>query len=296
MLRLANRLNAVEIPSDLSHWQTSQPLMMRAAAWLNRTLPRGRGAVPRVIGRCFGHRWTTTIRTDSGCVLAVDPANLDLFLTIQREGSWEPWIRRVCQMVMRDGGVLFDVGANAGTITNETALACPGITVKAFEPQLALAKLVAVSAALNGLDDVEVFPVAVGETSGSVQLHLPAHALHASLMASGEAGERSVSVPLIRLDEVVESERLPAPTLIKIDVEGGELGVLKGALRLLTATQPAVIFEANESSERFGYTRDDLFALLRQCGPYQFFRIAPGDVLACPQSRCEAFQSVYSQL
>ncbi len=296
MTNTAAMLRPLETPADLVVWGSPQPLMMRTAALLNRVLPRGKGAVPRWIGRRFGGGWTTTIRTDSGCVLAVDPANLDLFVTIEREGAWEPWIRRVCGLAMRDGGVMFDVGANAGAIANETALACPGITVKAFEPQLELAKLVVVSAALNRLDDIEVFPVAVGESSGMVELHKPAHALHASLKACGEAGETSVTVPLVSLDDLVASQRIPPPNFIKVDVEGGELGVLKGALRLLAQHQPAVIFEVNESSERFGYARDDLFGLFRQCGPYTFFRVAPGDVLACPEARTDQFAPYYSRL
>jgi FkbM family methyltransferase len=296
MINTAAKLDALETPADLSSWRNAQPLMMRSAAWLNRVLPRGKGAVPRWIGRRFGDGWTTTIRTDSGCVLAVDPSNLDLFVTIEREGAWEPWIRRVCGLAMRDGGVMFDVGANAGAIANETALACPGITVKAFEPQLELAKLVVISAALNRLDDIEVFPVAVGESFGTVELHQPAHALHASLKASGEAGETRVTVPLVSLDELVFSDRLPPPTFIKVDVEGGELGVFKGASQLLKNHRPAVIFEANESAERFGYHREDVFNLIRQCGPYHFFRIAPGDVLACPEGRIDQFAPHYSRL
>ena len=290
------KIEVIEKPADIQRWSTGQPPMMKLAALLNRVSPRGKGAIPRMIGRQFGRGWTTTIQTDSGCKLAVDSANLDLFVTIENEGSWEPWIRRVCSLAMKGGGVMFDVGANAGAISNETALACPGITIKAFEPQADLARLVAVSAALNGLDKIEVFPVAVGDHEGTVQLHLPAHALHASLVTSGEAGESVVDVPLISLDLMVDSGRVPAPTFIKVDVEGGELGVLNGARTLFRDHQPVVIFEANESSDRFGYCREDLFKLFRDCGDYEFFCIAPGDVLACPESRSSEFESTYTRI
>ena len=292
---LMTKLDAVEVPGDISRWTAGQPAMMRLAALLNRVAPRGKGAIPRMIGRRFGSSWTTTIKTDSGCLLAVDPANLDLFVTIENLGSWEPWIRRVCREAMKNGGVMFDVGANAGAISVETALACPDITIKAFEPQSELAELVAISAALNGLNNVQVFPVAVGDHEGTVQLHKPAHALHASLMASGETGESVTDVPLISLDSVVESGQCPAPSFIKVDVEGGELGVLEGARNILANHQPVVIFEANESSERFGYDREDLFELFRQCGDYDFFAIAPGDVLASPKERSPEFAATYKK-
>lgn len=289
-------LEVMAMPADLQIWNAGQPALMKIAALFNRVSPRGKGAIPRMIGKKFGRQWTTTIQTDSGCKLAVDPNNLDLFVTIENQGAWEPWIRRVCALAMKDGGVMFDVGANAGAISNETALACPGITIKAFEPQLELARLVSVSASLNGLDNIEVFPVAVGDHEGTVQLHQPAHALHASLMTSGESGESVVDVPLVSLDAMVDQGKIPAPTFIKVDVEGGELGVFNGARKILRDHQPVVIFEANESSDRFGYSRDDLFNLFRECGDYEFFWIAPGDVLACPKSRDSEFSSVYKRI
>ncbi|WP_182864979.1 FkbM family methyltransferase [Stieleria mannarensis] len=288
-------LNAIR-PENVGQWQPTQPMMMRVAASLNRLSPRGKGAIPRTIGRRFGTHWKTTITTDSGCVLAVDPANLDLYVTIENEGAWEPWILRACAIVMRRGGVMFDVGANAGAVSNETALACPGITIKAFEPQQELAELVAVSACLNGLNNIDVFPVAVGEHDGTVELHKPAHALHASLMASDEAGESIVKVPLVALDGTIRSGQLPPPNLIKIDVEGGELGVLSGAQKTIAEHQPALLFEANESANRFGYSRDDLCSLIRQCAAYEFFVVAPGDVLAVPTGRAEEFEPDFQRL
>ena len=236
--RTMSNLEAIKPPGNLESWRNGQPAMMKLAAALNRFSPRGKGAIPRMIGRRFGHGWTTTISTDSGCKLAVDPNNLDLFVTIQNEGSWEPWIRRVCALAMKDGGVMFDVGANAGAISNETALACPAAVIKAFEPQQELATLVAISAQLNGLDSIEVFPVAVGDHEGIVQLHKPAHALHASLMTSGESGEAVVDVPLVSLDQVVGSGQIPPPNFIKVDVEGGETSGCRGRM---TARPPRAV-------------------------------------------------------
>jgi FkbM family methyltransferase len=269
---------------------------MRLATLWNRQSPRGKGAIPRWIGRNLGKNWKIFIRTDSGCRLAVDPANLDLFVTIQNEGAWEPWVRKACITAMRDGDVMFDVGANAGTICNEVGLACPGVTIKAFEPQADLARLVCVSAALNQLDCIDVFPVAVGDHCGTIQLHKPAHSLHASTSASGESGEQVVDCPLISLDAMVSSGQLPVPNLIKIDVEGGELNVLRGAMWLIEKYQPVIIFEANDNCERFGYTRDDLFRLIADKGPYRFFKVAPGDTLAAPASRASEFESNYTEI
>jgi FkbM family methyltransferase len=281
---------------NTEEWSNENPLWFRIAAWSNRVLPRGKGAIPRWIGRKFGKEWKTIIETDSGCKLAVDPQNLDLFVTIQGDGAWEPWVRKACILAMREGDVMFDVGANAGTISNEVAKACPNIRIKAFEPQVDMARLVAVSASLNNVDCIEVFPLAVGDHCGTIQLHKPAHSLHASVAASGESREQVVDCPLICLDDVVLTGRLPRPDFIKIDVEGGELNVLKGAQKLISQYLPVIIFETNDNCLRFDYTRDDLFRLISGCGDYQFFKVAPGDTLAVPIGRSIEFEGTYPEI
>jgi hypothetical protein len=61
---------------------------------------------------------------------------------------------------------------------------------------------------------------------------------------SSEAG-RAVVVPIITLDALVESRRLERVDLIKIDVEGFELGVLRGAVRTIRRFKPTIVMEFN---------------------------------------------------
>jgi FkbM family methyltransferase len=279
---------------DKESWSRPWPLLARLALVGNRLLPRGKGAFPRWIGKTFGAHWKLIVTTQSGCRIAVDPGNLDLYATISNEADWEPWIRQACVRTLRSSDVMFDVGANAGCISNEVAMAHPGVVIKAFEPQPNLASLVALSAALNDRQNIEVFQVAVGQAAGVINLHVPAHALHASIKPSGNKRDRVIECPMISLDEAVFVHHLPAPNLIKIDVEGAELGVLKGAERILKQYRPVVIFEANDNCERFGYERADLFREIAAAGQYQFFKVAPGDTLACPKERAAEFAEHYS--
>ena len=71
-------------------------------------------------------------------------------------------------------------------------------------------------------------------------------------------------VPVMRLDDLVGQD---VPTLIKIDVEGHELAVLRGASRTLRdARLLAVIMETNGSGARYGVADDVLIAVMRECG------------------------------
>jgi FkbM family methyltransferase len=100
----------------------------------------------------------------------------------------------------------------------------------------------------NGFTQVRVLPVAAGASEGSMQLHVTAGA--SGLISAYARDNASVPVEVERttLDAVVEKSGGPPPKLLKIDVEGFEFDVLKGAARLLTTENaPLVLFESDQA-------------------------------------------------
>jgi hypothetical protein len=81
----------------------------------------------------------------------------------------------------------------------------------------------------------------------------------------------------VTLDSLLEKGALAPPALIKLDVEGSELSVLRGAVRTLEAHQPYLIFEADENMQRFGYTKKELFELIRSAHDYTFYDVECDD-------------------
>ena len=146
--------------------------------------------------------------------------------------------------------VVFDVGANEGDWLAAVLARCPQATVHAFEPQAALAARIAADRSA-----VVVNNLAVGDRAGELSLYdYSDHpgSQHASLLPGvidslHGAKARSTTVAVVTLDDYCAERRVERIDLLKIDVEGFEANVLRGARRLLeSGCVSAIQFEFNE--------------------------------------------------
>lgn len=141
------------------------------------------------------------------------------------------------------GDVIVDIGANVGNHTVYFALLC-GCTVYAYEPNPEALLYLRVNVQQNGIAGaVHVMPYAVGERAGTARM-LSSNASNLgafTLEAAGDSGEfRQVS-----MDDCQFPRRVK---LLKIDVEGMEGEVLRGALNLIERDQPFIVCEASDQS------------------------------------------------
>jgi len=172
--------------------------------------------------------------------------------------------------VVREGEVFWDVGAHYGYYTllsaRATAAGIGGGVVHAFEPSPANLWFLRRHVAWNKLRSVHVHAYAIagedGEASfyrrGSGSGHLarePAPHLHPDRPRQPGSGGRPVSVRTV--DSLVEAGECQAPTSMKIDVEGAECAVLRGAERTLRDA-PALLMVATHSDALRGRCREIL--------------------------------------
>jgi FkbM family methyltransferase len=164
--------------------------------------------------------------------------------------------RQVCQ----PGNVVVDAGANIGTHTLALSeIVGPTGRVFAIEPQRLVFQMLCANVALNGLTNVECRRAALGDHEAELLLGDPDP--HQEINFGGVSLSQipgAIPTPLLTLDNL----RLPHVRLIKIDVEGMELDVLRGAQATLKAHQPILYMENNqpEKSE----------ALLRFLGDWNY--------------------------
>jgi FkbM family methyltransferase len=161
----------------------------------------------------------------------------------------DPALLRLAAEFVRPGDTVWDVGANLGLFSFAAAVAAgPGGYVLALEPDTDLAGLLRRSAAANdGHAPVEVLPAAVSEELSVSKFHIAQRNRATSHLAgfgsTMAGGVRSVRlVPTVTLDWL--ATRVPAPDVLKVDVEGAELGVLAGGPLVLART-PTLICEVS---------------------------------------------------
>ena len=190
---------------------------------------------------------------------------------------YEREVRIVRSLLPRDA-VVIDVGANIGQYTVPLAKRVgPHGKVISLEPSPSVRALLTSNVQFYRLRNVEVLPFAASDGEPEVTLFTPVRQSKASFQESAIApvstSDMAVSVRAITLDSLP----LDRCDLIKIDTEGAELKVLKGATRVLERHRPLLLLEVDPRyCSRFGYTPRDLVAFLGQLGYHAGVQIGGG--------------------
>ena len=192
--------------------------------------------------------------------------------------------------------ILYDIGANEGQIGIPLATSAggddtPAVRVIAFEPlPAARTRLIANateagrSFALWGDADVTLIPLALGDSDRPVDIEVYSDDTFSSIHRRDRDELRRYSLEAIEtvqvrmrpLDDLVSGGAIPAPDIVKIDVEGAERAVLSGATETLRELQPIVLMEFScINAENAGYRRNDLIEVLRRRGYQRFYGTVP---------------------
>lgn len=165
------------------------------------------------------------------------------------------------------GSLFVDVGANVGLYTIWSIEA--GAEVIAVEPSRIARERLASNLKLNGYE-AEIVPAALGEAEGTLRLTTELDNQNHLVLSGNSAGVESEEVPVLTLDGVVGDRTVDG---LKVDVEGAELLVLRGAQRVLAERRIKLIqLEWNESSVALlNEDRTPIAELLSSHG-YELFR------------------------
>lgn len=164
----------------------------------------------------------------------------------------------VLRNLLREGDTFIDVGANVGGLSCEAAtLVGASGSVVAFEPHPRIFDYLRQNVKLNGFEQVSLFNLGLGAERAQLRFtNDKADDMNAISTTDG------IAVNVDTLDAVLSVRQMPSIRLMKVDVEGYELFVFRGAAKTLAKTE-MVYFEAfEEQYARFGYSFSDVHAHL----------------------------------
>ena len=154
-----------------------------------------------------------------------------------------------------------DVGAHIGSVISAVRRHDPSIRIVAIEAMPDKAQRLR-----RRFPSVDTHACAVGESTGEVSFFVNSkHSGYSSLGKPANVADKSISeirVRIEKLDDLVAPKDVDA---IKIDVEGAELGVLRGGINVLRKCRPIVMFEsAPQTADGLGYTKEAMHGFLTE--------------------------------
>jgi FkbM family methyltransferase len=156
--------------------------------------------------------------------------------------------RRALRELATEGSAAIDVGANVGLFTLSLATAVGGNgVVFAIEPVPETASRLRSNVLQNGLDNVEIVAAAADDTDGASEIVVSEDSAYSSTAGVTNNQERvrdRLEIPSVRIDAIWERSGMPDVTVMKVDVEGAELAVLRGSKQLLQTCKPTLMVEA----------------------------------------------------
>ena len=215
--------------------------------------------------------------------------------SVAKDGTWDGDSHVLASHFIEDGSTACDIGANMGTWVVEMARKHPSANFLAFEPQLQKFYQTCANILLNNLYNVVAHRYALTEEP-SLSFKL----MDLMINENGNNGAsrlaceyemtkghmkpiRSEKVPLITLQFF--SEALKNLSLLKVDVEGHELHVLRGAADLIAKHKPAIIFE---SWDFCVHKKPYLFQQLSAWG-YKIYKIKTSEYLAVHEEKIKRY-------
>ena len=176
--------------------------------------------------------------------------------------------QKLLEEVLQIGDEVVDIGANVGmfSLAARSLIGDEG-TVYSFEPNPEVQKRLYNNIEINQIKNVIIYPVGLGDSEGNFTLSVPhINSGEGTISKFRENEYEDAKCHKVQVDVKIGDDVLyeAAPRLIKIDVEGGEVGVLRGISKLISKCRPLIVAEyVPQHLARFDTTFDDILSIAK---------------------------------
>jgi FkbM family methyltransferase len=173
------------------------------------------------------------------------------------------WVKRA----VAEGMTFVDAGANIGVYTVlASKLAGESGAVISFEPSRTSFSVLQRNVELNKCMNVRAFRAALSDRTGQASLYHIDNRPNVFSLGASSVEETSEHVDTMTLDGALAGLSVDRVHFLKLDVEGAEELVLRGAEKVLRASHPTIMFEYSERPSRLGLDPDGAWRLLEEAG------------------------------
>lgn len=204
-------------------------------------------------------------------------------------GCYEPSKHQALKQFLRPGATFVDVGCNKGDFSLlASRLVGPQGRVLAFEPHPENCRWIRRSIEKNEYDNMALYERALSDVNGIAQLHLGEKSgFHTLLAGKPKRDKGTIEVQTQRLDDLLAEVRFDRPIdAIKIDVEGAEMQVLRGARETISRNPNIIVFL--DIHPLLGVNPEEVCDYLRGLGLELFAERPPFNIAIQNQSSLEA--------
>jgi FkbM family methyltransferase len=205
----------------------------------------------------------------------IDPAkDTGVERSLYETGTYEKGTLAFIKQHLKPGDTFIDVGANIGLMSLfASKVVGDGGSAWSFEGHPDTFKILERNAEENEIQNCHLFLCGIGEVESEMDLYLdPTDNRGASSAVRKNETTLPVKMKILPLDSIVEQHSL-SPTMIKIDVEGMELEVIKGARQTIEKHRPFLIVEFGQNTQVLKEKNSELYTLLTQFKGYRFYRL-----------------------
>jgi FkbM family methyltransferase len=203
---------------------------------------RGKTRLARLALRPFLNGRMARIPDRFGNVVHLSSLEEPISVGLFGSGVYEPDTLRAILHHLRPSGVFVDVGANVGALALPVAVCRPGASIICVEADPQIASLLRLNVTENGRSNIRIVHCLAGPIDDPGVSFYRAPASKFGMGSIGpQFGASPTKLPQRPLDQVLDELAIDDIDVVKLDIEGAELGAMQGLSRRLTSLRPPVI-------------------------------------------------------